>query len=174
MSIDAWIVNKSWTGYPSPTPLANSPYWDELIIQLAINGVDRFIYWTEVTMPYWAHLNTEAKNPAADSRLLDDLLSELNAKVSSTSVFATHELPRFDDAVIASKVQFADQTLWRFSFAPSIDGITVQTTDGTVLEVTRDQDRAGGWLLLTQSRKLVMDSEGRLPQYSATSSVANR
>ena len=174
MSIDAWIANKSWTGHPSPTPLANSPYWDELIIQLAINGVDRFIYWTEVTMPYWAHLNTEAKNPAADSKVLDDLLSELNARVSPASVFTTHELPRFDDAVIASKVQCADQTLWRFSFAPSIDGISVQTTDGAVLEVKREQDRAGGWLLLTQSKQLVMDSEGRLPRYSAMFSVANQ
>jgi hypothetical protein len=164
--VDAWVANKSWGGHPFPTPLSHSPYWDELILQLGMNGTDRFVYWTEVTMPYWAHHNTDDRNPAADSMLLDQLLRELDRVAPAGPRSARPQpLPSFGDELIASFASDSGGTIWRFSFDPQLAGVVLTTSDGRSIELRRETARPGAWLRLPAGLQLKMGSGGRLPLY---------
>jgi hypothetical protein len=160
----AWIAAKSWQGETwGVVPFANSPMWDELILQLGMNGVRRF---NELVIDdYTITGQQNIAKRTADRTALESVLVELEARVGSKGAFAPLTLaqPKWSDNVIASGLRIGETCVWRFSFAPGVGAVRVQMTDGSAATITRQPGRAGAWFTHPQSVGLIMASGASLP-----------
>jgi hypothetical protein len=160
----AWIAPRSYIGLAASvvkSGFAGTPYWDELVLQLGMGGIDTFLDWNpdggEAQLP-------GGFNHREDRVALDALLCELDAEVgpSDTTPLLLAQ-PSWSDRVLASARFIAPDVLWRFSFDAGIGSVDVRFTDGTTATVFREPGRAGGWLRHPVWKKLVMDRGGALP-----------
>jgi hypothetical protein len=160
----AWIAAKSWQGETwGVVPFANSPMWDELILQLGMNGVRRL---NELVIDdYTITGQQNIAKRIADRPALESVLVELEARVRSKGAFAPLTLaqPKWIDNVIATGLRIGKTCVWRFSFAPGVGAVRGQMTDGSAATITRQLGRAGAWFTHPQSVGLVMVSGASLP-----------
>jgi hypothetical protein len=160
----AWIAPRSYIGEATSAVsvgFAGTPYWDELVLQLGMSGIDTFLDWNPD--------GGSAQRPAGFNRredrvALDALLDEMDGMVgpSAAAPLALAQ-PSWSDRVLASARFAAPNMLWRFSFDAGIGSVDVRFTDGTTATVVREQGRAGGWLRYPVWKKIVMDRRGALP-----------
>jgi len=169
----AWVAARSWTGDEgwAPTPLANSPHWDELVLQLGMHGVNEYLYWTNVGLAYLVYDNNPnimpvnaAHNTVQDQQAFNALLEELNRVIGPTmDERVALELPDWDDRVIATGRRVGDEMIWRFSFTDGVESVKVFYTDGTHVQLKREPGRSGCWFSHPVNKSLVLDSDRSAP-----------
>lgn len=163
---DAWISPLHWdVEWDAPgvaAPLINSAYWAENILQLAMNGIDTFLYWNaDAWLP---QQNPALFNSEADRHALDDLLAELNVHVGSVATPTVRlAMPAWSDRVLASARQVDGNMVWRFSFDAGIAAAIVYFTDGTTALIAPEVNRPGCWLKYPTTKTLQMAPGGALP-----------
>ncbi len=174
----AWVANRSWGDLWSEPGIevgfASSPYWDEMVLQLGVSGINTFLFWNGDA---WQQgVDPTLYNPPADRAVFDTVLDELAAKVgTATGGVVYAKQPSWGDRVVASGRQVGANMVWRFSFDAGIDGVTVSFSDGTSAYVKRESGRPGAWLTYPATKTLRMDAGGALPtmavSYTGTGSV---
>lgn len=163
---DAWISPLHWdVEWDAPgvtAPLIGSAYWAENVLQLAMNGIDTFLYWNaDAWLP---QQNPALFNTPEDRHALDDLLAELNVRVGSTTATTLRlAMPSYADRVIASARQSGSNMVWRFSFDAGIAAAIVYFTDGTTAIIAPEATRPGCWLTYPTTKSLQMAPGGALP-----------
>ena len=162
----AWIAgaNNPPDEYPPQVTrtLTNSPYYDEMILQLGASGCDTFLYWNPTS---WLPTHNPADwNRLDDQVRLDSCLRELNEVLGQTpgAAVATRG-PKFGDQVVASGRQVGDKMVWRFTFSPGINSVIVTFTDGTTTTVTKEANRPGAWLSYPATMTIKMNSLNSAP-----------
>ncbi len=178
----AWVAARSWTGDEgwAPTPLANSPHWDELVLQLGMHGVNQYLYWTNVGLAYLVYENNpnimprnEANNTVQDQRALNSLLEELNRVIGSAQTErVVMEVPNWDDRAIATGRRVGDEMIWRFSFPDGVERAKIFYTDGTHVVLQREPGRSGCWFSHPVTKTLVLDSDRSLPALQVLDPIA--
>ena len=164
--MQAWIApaNNPAHQYPSNVALTltNSPYYDEMLLQLGVSGCETFLYWNPCA--WGADMNPAEWNTTADQRRLDSSLKELNEVLGQApgTVVPTRG-PAFGDLVVASGRQVGDRMVWRFTFSPSVNAVVVKFTDGSTARVTKEANRPGAWFSYPASLTIVMNSSSSAP-----------
>jgi hypothetical protein len=141
----AWIACKSWEGETyAPVAFANSPMWDEVVLQLGMHGVRRFF---ELAIEdYSISRAANLAKRTIDRAALEANLSELDRRLgSSSSESLIISQPTWNDQVLATGCRIGDRCIWRFSFAPTLSAVKVQMSDGSVATVTKEAGRDGAW-----------------------------
>jgi hypothetical protein len=160
----AWIAQRSWEGeWYWPVRFESTPIWDELVLQLGMHGVRQFLELSIEDFSVSREANLARR--AEDREVLDDLLGELNERVSGSSegVFTASQ-PSWNDQVIATGRRVGDRVVWRFSFAPGTDAVRVELQDGTEAVITAEEGRRGAWFEHGAATGLVTDATGRRPK----------
>ena len=178
----AWVAARSWTGDEgwAPTPLANSPHWDELVLQLGMHGVNQYLYWTNVGLAYLVYDNNPnimprnaVHNTVPDQQALNALLEELNRVIGPTmDERIALELPDWGDRAIATGRRVGDEMIWRFSFADGVESVKVFYTDGTHVVLKREPGRSGCWFSHPVNKSLVLDSDRSAPSIQVLAPTA--
>ncbi len=162
-----WIPTYS---YKSEIPgrdamLSNSPYYDELVRQLAMHACNRVVYWNPAA---WASGQNPADwNKPEDAVHLNDLADELNNKLAGAWIgpMTIAAFP-WDTKMVAGGLKFSNKTVWRFSFAPDVQAVKVYI-DGNPKVVAAPEGEAGAWLVLSPSESLDLDAKG-LPKFEVS------
>jgi hypothetical protein len=162
----AWIANRSWGDLWSEpgftVGLASNPYWDEMVLQLGMNGVSTFLNWNADAWIPGQDLSNY--NPRADRIALDALLAELDTRVgAATGSPVAPKQPSWSDRVVATGRQVGTDMVWRFSFDQGVDSVVVSFTDGSTATVAPEAGRRGAWLTYPASKTIVMDRAGAMP-----------
>jgi hypothetical protein len=160
----AWIASKSWSGETwGRVPLKDSAMWDELVMQLALNGIEDFLHFS----PYlpadpWAPGEAFLSRITQDHDSLEAVLAELNAAMGdATGRPLGVAQPTWGERVIASGRVVGDEVVWRFSFDAGIDSVTVTFSDGASVRIDREPGRSGAWFRHPAARSLRMEQGGR-------------
>jgi hypothetical protein len=174
----AWVASKSWRGETwGRVPWTDHPMWDEMVMQLAMNGVDHFLHFSPY-LPGAGGLDSEALLAllARDHQDLDRVLAEINAEVGNASgIPLTVAQPRWDERVIATGRRVGSDIVWRFSFDEGINHVVVAFTDGHAVRIEREPGRCGAWFRHPASKSLRVDPNGRpVLGDSLQSGVANQ
>jgi hypothetical protein len=159
----AWVAARSWQGESwGRVPFAGTPMWDELMLQLGMNGVRRFFELSIEDFSMTREQNLERR--ARDREALNGAMAELNARISGASpaILAARQ-PSWNDRVVATGRYVGDRVVWRFSFADGIERVKVRLSDGSDHVVQADPGRRGAWFEHPADLDLVMDAAGRLP-----------
>ena len=159
----AWVAARSWQGESwGRVPFAGTQMWDELMLQLGMNGVRRFFELSIEDFSMTREQNLERR--ARDREALNDAMAELNARISGASpmILAARQ-PSWNDRVVATGRYVGDRVVWRFSFADGIEGVKVRLSDGSDHVVQAEPGRSGAWFEHPAGLDMVMDSAGRLP-----------
>lgn len=160
----AWIASKSWRGETwGRVPWTAHPMWDEMVLQLAMNGIDRFLHFSPY-LPGAEGMDHETLLAllAQDHRDLDRVLAEVNQVAGAASgAPLVAAQPRWDERVIATGRRVGSEIVWRFSFDEGVDHVTVAFADGGSARVEREPGRCGAWFRHPASRSLKLDSFGR-------------
>lgn len=167
----AWVSPKGYDVLQSDPQLAGvqqvmrlSPYWDELALQLGMNGSETFLYWNPE--PYRADQDASVFNRIEDQRTLNGVLAELNEKLGQDSGGSVYYVqPGFDDRIIATGRDVGDRVVWRLSFAPGVDSVRVFFTDNSSLVIRRETDRPGAWFSHPKSKVMVFDADRSAPVF---------
>ena len=165
--MQAWIApaNNSASQYGSDETLTltNSPYYNEMLLQLGVSGCDTLLYWNPD--PWVAGMNPAEWNSIDDQLRVDSCLRELNEVLGQQpgAVVATRG-PAFSDLVVASGRQVADRMVWRFTFSPGINSVVVKFVDGTTATVAKEATRPGGWLSYPVTKPIKMNAGFTAPE----------
>ncbi len=163
----AWIAPFSYgacSEFPGDTtPLTGSTQWDEMVLQLAMNGVETFIMWNPSA---WTRsMNTADWNKVSDQQHFDGLLKELNTNLGQnpgTPLYFAQ--PSFGDKVVATGRQVGNKMVWRFSFAAGVTSAKVFFTDGSTAVVSAEQGRSGAWFSHSSGKQLEMNAALTAPR----------
>jgi hypothetical protein len=157
------VVATSSTPLPAGTmqPLKESPYWDEMLLQLGMNGAETWLYWNDRTGP-----ETSSPPQSTDTQRLGAALKDLNGLVGTGAGDSVYRAqPAFDDRMIATGREVDGQLLWRLSFDPAIESVRLFFTDNTSVVVTREADRPGAWFSHNANKALVFDADNTAPAF---------
>jgi hypothetical protein len=161
--IHAWVARRSWQGESwGRIPIASSPMWDELVLQLGMHGVQRFF---ELSIEdYSTSREANLAQRVVDRQALDDLLRELEhfAGGASGPVLGASQ-PSWNDRVLATGRRFGDRIVWRISFAEGIDSIRVALADGSEAVIEREPGRCGAWFEQDASTRRPSEGTRGLP-----------
>jgi hypothetical protein len=159
----AWIAARSWQGESwGRVPFAGTPMWDELVIQLGMNGVRCFFELSIEDFGISREENLERR--ARDRHALNEVMAHLNDRISGASpiVLAARQ-PTWNDRIVATGRYVGDRVVWRFSFADGVDAVKIQLSDGSDHVVEVEPGRRGAWFEHAADVDMVMDATGRLP-----------
>lgn len=167
----AWVSPKGYDVVQSDPQLAGvqqvlrlSPYWDELALQLGMNGSETFLYWNPE--PYRSDQDATVFNRVEDQRTLNGLLAELNEKLGQDTGDSVYYVqPGFDDRILATGRDVGDRIVWRISFAPGVDAVRMFFTDNTSLVIRREANRPGAWFSHPKTKVMVFDSDRSAPAF---------
>lgn len=160
----AWIGAKSWAGEAwGPVSLREHAMWDELVIQLAMNGIEDFLHFS----PYlpadpWSPTAAFTGQLERDHRALDAVLGEVNRMIGTSSgrTLITTQ-PSWGEKVIASGLRVGDEIVWRFSFEQGVNSVAVELSDGSTARIEREPGRCGAWFRHKASLGLLTDGKGK-------------
>ncbi len=124
-----WVAHKSF----EPGVFATNTYYEENIYHLALHGSEHFLFWNSG----WDRNKPNHPGPrrtAADERLLNRLLEELNQKFGPAHRRCITIQPiDWDSPLIATGMQIGhDQVLWRVTAPPGTDAIRVDPQGHTL------------------------------------------
>ena len=160
----AWIASKSWSGETwGRVPLKDSAMWDELVMQLALNGIEDFLHFSPyLPVDPWAPGEQFLDQITKDHESLEAVLAELNSVVGDAKgrPMAIAQ-PGWGERVLASGRVVGNEVVWRFSFDAGIDSVTVTFTDGESVRIDREPGRAGAWFRHPAGRTLRTEQGGR-------------
>jgi hypothetical protein len=160
----AWIGARSWEGETwGRVPLANSPMWDELVLQLGMHGVRQF--FELVIEDYTITQEANLAKRVTDRSWLERDLSELELRLgnSANAESLIIKQPTWSDSVIAAGQRVGNRCVWRFSFAPNVWAVRVQLSDGTTPTIAREPGRCGAWFEHPADLTLSIPSGSALP-----------
>lgn len=160
----AWIAARSWQGETwGVVPFANTPVWDELVLQLGMHGVRQF--FELVIEDYSISREANLAKRVADRAFLEADLADLEARIGTSvpSEPITLPQPSWNDRVIATGQRVGSRCIWRFSFAPGVRAVRVQLSDGSTAMVQREAGKAGAWFEHPATVSLVTASGSPLP-----------
>jgi len=142
--IQPWIAWQRYMGEPGrPSTVGNTPYYRELVIHLALHGVEEFLFWNP--HPWRKDQRPESLSMPKDEKLLDDILTDLNQRLSIAGRKpVTTEAIAWDTRVIASGLQVADRVVWRFTFSPEARELKA-TLDGQPVTIGPADGEVGTW-----------------------------
>ena len=159
----AWIAAKSWGGEQwGRVSLQGHPMWDELIFQLAMNGVEDFLHFS----PY---LPASPGSPSADflkqidadHRTIDTVLQEVNDVLRGPRGRSLVSVqPTWTDRVIASGIRVGAEVVWRCSFSDEVEAVTLRFTDGTSVRIVREPGQCGAWFRHPADRQIITGLNG--------------
>ncbi len=139
MPIVPWVSYASYHAGDVPYPVFQNRYYEELIYQLALRGVDQFLYWNPG--PWDArHKGTTPR----DNQVLDHCLAVLNAKFGPRPGRALRTGPiRWTSRIlVAARMTSSRTILYRVTVAPGIPEIVEEPT-GRRINI---RGRAGLWV----------------------------
>jgi hypothetical protein len=144
-------------GYASP--IANTQYWDENVIQLVMHGCDTLLLFNPAA--WRKDQNPAIWNKTEDQARLSGLIDDINARLG-TAVGASRwfTLPGLEDRVLTTGRRVAGGTLWRFSFAPGVASVVVSLKSGEVREVLPEEGGVGAWYFESDSEPLAVKADG--------------
>lgn len=153
--ITPWVAWQRYTGdgpKAPPATCANTPYYRELVLHLALSGSTTFLLWNP--HPWAANQDPESLSTARDERLLDGILAELEQRVpgADREPLTTEALP-WDTKVIATALRVAKQVTWRITVPPGVKAITAKL-DGKPLTLLIPDNEPGVWFTHPAGRKL--------------------
>ena len=146
MPIVPWVSYASYHAGDVPYPVFQNRYYEELIYQLALRGVDQFLYWNPG--PFGGHRGTSPR----DNQVLDHCLAVLNAKFGPKPGRMLHTGPiRWTSKIlVAARMTSSRTVLYRVTVAPGITEIVEEPTGRRV----STRGRAGFWVSAAAGRPL--------------------
>lgn len=141
-----------WVGYPGYASFALAPgYYKELIYQLALRGVNQFLYWNP--RPWAANLKPMAS--PADDALLNGCLAVLNQRLGPTpggtiAPVASAGVSWNSPLLVAGRVTSDGAVLYRVTVPPGTAAIRVEPGNETI----RTRGRTGVWVSGTVNQPL--------------------
>jgi hypothetical protein len=160
----AWIGARSWEGETwGRVPFANSPMWDELVLQLGMHGVRQF--FELVIEDYTITREANLAKRVTDRSWLERDLAELELRLgsSASAEYLIIKQPTWSDSVVAAGQRVGNRCVWRFSFAPDVRAVRVQLSDGTTPIIAREPGRCGAWFEHPANLTLSIPSDSALP-----------
>jgi hypothetical protein len=160
----AWIGARSWEGETwGRVPFANSPMWDELVLQLGMHGVRQF--FELVIEDYTITREANLAKRVTDRSWLESDLSELEMRLGNSANAESLILkqPTWSDSVVAAGQRVGNRCIWRFSFAPHVRAVRVQLSDGTTPTIAREPGRCGAWFEHSANLSLSIPGDSALP-----------
>lgn len=125
--IAPWIANRGFTGNDS-VPMANTDFWNELIIHAAISGADHFLYW-----------NAHTLSSSNDDRLLDRILGDVNQHLPCGQTTAAFDaLVPADQRFVLSGARSGDQSVWRLTADSKNDRFVKRRLSDGSIRLTND------------------------------------
>jgi len=139
--------------------LANTKYWDENMIQLAMHGCDTMLLFNPAA---WRRdQNAAIWNKLSDQERCSSVIDMINAQLGATpGVSRWFSLPGLQDRVMATGRRVAGGTMWRFSFAPGVASVTVAMKNGDVREIVPQAGEVGAWLFEADSNPFAVKADG--------------
>lgn len=155
--IGSWgLGTRQDTEFPSPLSLSN--YWDENIIHLVMHGCDTLLLFNPRA---WRPGDDASKfNLASDQARLHDVVANLNIRLASATSSRWIQLPSLNESVVATGRRVAGGTLWRFTFAPGVEGLVIARTDGSLLRVDPEPGHAGAWAFEQDGQAFAVKDDG--------------
>jgi len=143
-------------GYSSP--LANTKYWDENVIQLVMHGCDTLMLFNP--QAWRADQNAAKWNLLSDQRKLADTIDVVNAKLGAKpGASRWFSLPGLQDRVMTTGRLVRGGTMWRFSFAPDVSSVVLALQNGNTLEIQPEQGSAGAWYFESDSDPIAIKQD---------------
>jgi len=152
----AWISNQDWPGDPGAvSQFVGSAYYDELILQLGMHGVSRFIYW----LPHNVfNDDPEFNNSPDDQSRVDALMRSLSDRIGPNAVQAATSQVSFNELVLGSSVTRDGTVVWRLSFRDDVTGVEVRFEDGETVYLQPDPGTHGAWFEHDAGRALTLNA----------------
>ena len=139
--------------------IANTKYWDENMIQLAMHGCDTMLLFNPAA---WrpGH-NPAIWNKVSDQQRCSNVIDTINAKLGTApGVSRWFSLPGLQDRVMATGRRVAGGTMWRFSFAEGVASVTVAMKSGDVREIVPEAGEVGAWLFEADNNPFAAKVDG--------------
>lgn len=141
--------------------VGKTPYYKELVVHLALHGISDFIFFNP--KPHRQGQNPADFAQANDERILDEILTELNAKLGTSGREPLSSIGLLWDArVIASGMKTSRGQAWRFTLGDGVRSVRVQV-NGAARTITPTAGEAGVWLELAAGETLALDPESGAP-----------
>jgi hypothetical protein len=139
--------------------LANSKYWDENVIQLAMHGCDTMLLFNPAA---WRRdQNPAIWNKVTDQERCASVIDQINTKLGSTpGVSRWFSLPGLQDRVMATGRRVTGGTMWRFSFAEGVASVTVAMKNGDVREIVPEAGEVGAWVFEADNNPFAAKVDG--------------
>jgi len=156
--IGSWGLGARQERDDYPSPLSMSEYWRENVIQLAMHGCDTLYLFNPHA---WRPEHDASKfNVISDQERLHDLIADLNQRLVGAADSRWLRMPKLNESVIATGRAIPGGRLWRFSFAPGVDGIAIACADGVVRRVQRTNGESGAWFMEPSGQPLLVRPDG--------------
>ncbi len=157
-----WIASRS-VGLDDQTdlvvPFANTKYWDENVIQLAMHGCDNLLLFNPSA--WRSDQDPSVWNTPADQERCSKVIDQINAKLGTApGVSRWFSLPGLQDRVMATGRRVAGGTMWRFSFAEGVASVTVAMKNGDVREIVPEAGEVGAWLFEADNNPFAAKVDG--------------
>ena len=134
-----WFCSRSWRGdNAGATPLANTPYWNELVYHAMLSGgCTSCLFWDPKPQP-------------TDLMTMNDLLTEFQKQTNNSQTLKplTSDAIPFNASTIVSGVQCADgRQIFRITVMPGVTSATVKVPGETIARtVSIPAGQAGVWV----------------------------
>lgn len=156
--IGSWGLGARQERDDYPSPLSMSEYWRENVIQLAMHGCDTLHLFNPHA---WRPEHDASKfNVISDQERLHAIVADLNQRLTGAGESGWLRMPALNESVIATGRAVPGGRLWRFSFAPGVDGIAIACADGAVRRLQRAQGERGAWFMESSSQPLLTRPDG--------------
>jgi len=156
--LSPWIAWQRYAGDGDnrpPATIGNTPYWHELVYHLALAGCDTYLFWNP--HPWRPNQDPETLSTAKDEHLLDELLADLNVRLTGDvrEALSKEAIP-WDAKVLLTGLRVDDHTIWRLTVD---EGITEVMATVAGRPVTIPIEGVGAWYRTEGGQTLVVQPE---------------
>jgi hypothetical protein len=157
MPVTPWVAWQRYAGDGPgcpPATVANTPYYREMVLHLALTGSVHILFWNP--HPWLPSQDPATMSLPRDEQLLDGILDQLTKALAGNEREALTLSPiPWDATVIATALRIDKRVLWRFTFAPEAHGVTA-TLDGRKLTIAPEPGEVGAWFSHPAAKRLVL------------------
>jgi hypothetical protein len=144
--ITPWVAWQRYAGdgpQAPPATCANTPYYREMVLHLALAGATTFLFWNP--HPWQPTQDPETLSTDRDERLFDAILGELEQRLPGVERQPlTVEAMPWNTRVIATALRTGERVTWRFTVPPDVREVHAKV-DGQPVVLSILGDEPGVW-----------------------------